>query len=55
MIWIWGPIVLLVLGVCVWLAIVAVRKRGGSGVREGGRTIYRRDDNQRKSPDSPPA
>lgn len=54
MIWIWIPIVALILAVCIAIAISAVRRRGGSGKREGSRTVY--DENAaKKSPDAPPA
>ena len=56
MFWFFIPVLVIVAIIAICVAIYASKSRrdGGSGVREPGETVYDRDQ-QRKTPDAPPA
>lgn len=47
-------VVAVIVAIAVWVIAANVRRRGGDGVPEPGQTVYDADE-QKKSPDAPPA
>jgi len=56
MFWFFIPLLIVValIVIIVWIVAADARRRGGDGVRTPGQTVYDRDE-QKKSPDAPPA
>ena len=55
MFWFIVPLIIVVaiIAITVWIMAVAAKRKGGDGMRVPGRTVY--DENEKKSPDAPPA